>query len=143
MGYTHYWGNTKFTTEQWEALTRDAALIFKKCTIPIAAEMDKPKHPPHIGLECIVFNGIGDDGHETFMLHKDPDPNDFIFCKTARKDYDAVVVAILLLATVHNPDFNWTSDGDNDPVANFSEGRELLCASVTGTNGLTRHPESV
>ncbi len=64
---------------------------------------------PEFGDDVIMFNGVGDDSHETFDLHRkrklekwqskgDLGRN---FCKTAHKPYDRVVTACLCyLSTV-------------------------------------------
>ena len=49
---------------------------------------------------------------------------DFAFCKTARNPYDAVVVAILMVAEALLPGFEWSSDGDDEDDA-FNAGKEL------------------
>ena len=142
MGYTHYWNNTKFTTEQWSELAKDAAKLFKECKqngILLAAEYDRTKTPPHIGLESIVFNGVGDEGHETFVLEKTPDPNGFVFCKTLRKDYDTAVVALLIIATTHNPEFRWSSDGKSKDHA---DGLTIV-NKINGLNNTTGCVESI
>lgn len=55
----------------------------------------------------IWFNGIGEDGHETFVFEqshtissydrKNEQGQYFSFCKTARKPYDTAVVACLII----------------------------------------------
>ena len=64
-------------------------------------------------MNKIRFNGVGEDGHETFYLS--PDESGWGFCKTARKPYDIVVVAILSMLDEYLGDkFEWRSDGDNE-----------------------------
>ena len=117
MGYTHYWrkAGDSFTTEQWAKLTKATKRVIQAWELAldhrVAVEYDEPTKPPHISGECIRFNGIGPDGHETFMLLKEPDA--FEFCKTARKPYDDVVTAVLVLANHYAPQaLSITSDGD-------------------------------
>jgi len=153
MGYTHYWNNAEFTTKQWDALSKDATALFGHCKmegILLAEEYDKPNTPPHIGMECILFNGQGDEGHETFMLEKTP--NESNFCKTARKDYDVAVVALLHIAAYHNPKLIYTSDGEVDELADgvklgdniinrFKTGQVIdgVCDELPDLPGLTLH----
>ena len=109
MGYTHYWfSNVSFSDAQWASLCADARKIFKKAPCPIAYESDV-KTAPMISYETIRFNGRDDAGYETFMLHREANDE---FCKTAQKDYDPVVCAVLIAAHKHGPDvLRVTSDG--------------------------------
>ena len=98
MGYTHYWRQQRdFTDTEWQELTRLAKLItadgadviFRdEITVPPSDEFN-------IDGEEIRFNGLGEDGHETFLITKKKPEEDFQFCKTARKPYDKYVVAVL------------------------------------------------
>ena len=111
MGYTHYWRQLRdFTDTEWQELTRLAKLItadgvdviFRdEITIPPSDEFN-------IDGEEIRFNGLGDDGHETFLITKkkrakrqyeEQEAYDkkgaLEFCKTAQKPYDKYVVAVL------------------------------------------------
>jgi hypothetical protein len=51
---------------------------------------------------------------------------DFYFCKTARKPYDTVCVALMLLAEFCFSEFSWHSDGIAE---DFVEGRRFLADS--------------
>lgn len=62
---------------------------------------------------AIYLNGIGEESHETFVWENKV--IDFRFCKTARKEYDPAVCAILILAKKHygegveiSSDGNWS-----------------------------------
>ena len=114
MGYTHYWTKSrKFTDAEWLDIMKGAANILSTAInsygITLAYEYDKPIEKPLVSMELIRFNGVDDDGHETFYF--DIDPNDFEFCKTNRKDYDAPVAAILMYVKHRVPEFSWRSDG--------------------------------
>jgi len=87
-----------------------------------AAENGKPK-PPEVSDDQIRFNGLKDEGHETFTFHKKmPKPQPWIetkecfnFCKTAGKPYDLAVGLSLLAAHKHAPNtIKISSDGDWD-----------------------------
>ncbi|MCW4051197.1 MAG: hypothetical protein NWE89_15850 [Candidatus Bathyarchaeota archaeon] len=124
MGYTHYWSASRdFTDEEWKAIQTNARQILTHATdhygISVSEEYDI-NSTPIVNNREIRFNGFGDEGHETFLLmHRVPEPPDyrrgepdFNFCKTARKDYDMPVVAILIAARATAPDaFEWSSDG--------------------------------
>ena len=96
---------------------------------------------PTIDNEEISFNGIGDDGHETFCITRkkrdlyDYEKQDsiqdaymhdksgggvFNFCKTAHKPYDKYVVAVLCaIYRVQRDIMNISSDGN---TADWTEG---------------------
>jgi len=104
----------------------------------LALECDKIDKPPKITKTEIIFNGKGDDGHETFLFRRDDKPSEplmhpspenlkglscFNFCKTAQKPYDKYVVACCILAKViFDKDVRFSSDGD---IENLQEGKEL------------------
>ena len=125
MGYTHYWKKADpILTKNWEAFTLRVKYILKTAIedgYRLQLEFDDDK-PPLVGRFTVRFNGVGADGHETFMLNRHKE--DFAFCKTAEKPYDTVVVAILVVAEVYLPGFEWSSDGDDEDGA-FDAGREL------------------
>lgn len=113
MGYTHYWETVTFTDDQWNKLKPLVEAVFKLAkaeNILLAAEYDQPSDKPYINDHEIQFNGVGEEGYETFIVSKDA--TEFTFCKTARKDYDTPVVAILYLCHKVNPEFIFSSDGD-------------------------------
>jgi len=96
MGYTHYFGPMDLTENQFEkirmASVRVVELAVVDLGLSLAIERDDDG-PPELSKERIRFNGVGDGGHETFIL----EPRGNEFCKTARKPYDIVVIAILCL----------------------------------------------
>ena len=108
MGYTHYWRQLRdFTDTEWNELARLTRLITEGWPARnLTATLDPAEF--NIDNEEIRFNGIGEDGHETFILTKkkrakmdyeEQEAYDrqgaFEFCKTARKPYDKYVVAVL------------------------------------------------
>ena len=117
MGYTHYWRQQRdFTDTEWQELTRLAKLITADGQGILANAFSDKNSKPTIDNEEISFNGIGDDGHETFCITRkkrdlyDYEKQDsiqdaymhdksgggvFNFCKTAHKPYDKYVVAVL------------------------------------------------
>jgi len=120
MGYTHYWNNEKFTKKQWlEVIERGKKILSCATVIPLQFDYDDPK-PVELSKDCIRFNGVEEDGHETFLV--DPFKTDFEFCKTALKPYDTVVVAFLIMLNDVNPEFEWSSDGDDE---DHEQGRKL------------------
>ena len=116
MGYTHYW-TQEYEPEytQWLEIMEHFKHILLHTAVEethcIQYESDDSS-PVLITNDLIRFNGIGDEGHETFLLVKD-DVAGFNFCKTSHMPYDLFVVYVLIL--VHNlaPGcYIITSDGD-------------------------------
>lgn len=101
---------------------------------------EKSASTTFMGLICdnehLIFNGLDGDSHETFdfsrtkdtWLLRSPESPDFSFCKTARKPYDKVIVAILKLADHCFEGFSWSSDGGEDE---HKEGTILLVDALT------------
>jgi hypothetical protein len=130
MGYTHYWDSAQFKQESFERLgesTKSVITLAVAQGIMVDREYDDADTPPLIDSDKIVFNGRGEEGHETFRLEREV--SGFNFCKTAYKPYDAVVVAVLILAHYYNPDFYWSSDGDSgDFAAGLALAKEVVPA---------------
>jgi hypothetical protein len=111
MGYTHYWRNSAgFTDEQWNEAIARAKSILNFTNIPVQWECDT-EAPPELSHEMIRFNGVDDEGHETFLVTPRQSGE---FCKTARKPYDEIVVAMLTMLSEVNPEFTWSSDGNDE-----------------------------
>ena len=123
MGYTHYWRQDRgpATTEQWLAITNAFRTLLSHSPVPVQRE-DDDNGPPMITDQHIAFNGIGGAGHETMWMGKNA-PG-FNFCKTARKPYDLLVTALLILADHHAPGvWDITSDGE---VENWQPALDLV-----------------
>lgn len=85
---------------------------------------------PEVTKDHIWLNGDDkdDQGHETFGIKVDD--SEFNFCKTARKPYDVVVVAICIYLKSLGI-FDWSSDGD---VKDHKEGGDLLLKCLPSAN---------
>lgn len=125
MGYTHYFEQMKpAEPAAWQAICDDfrkmMATALLSQPLPIQREAEDAGQP-RVDDTYIIFNGIGNNGHETMVLQRYG--REFQFCKTARKPYDRVVTALLILADFHSPN-TWlvTSDGEPD---DWQEGLEL------------------
>lgn len=118
MGYTHYFPQkTQVDAKTWSAILEDTRTLLESDDDripPLAVEYDERDTKPKIGRSEIRFNGVGDDGHETFYLprvhrrrgYESPEYRyGFNFTKTARKPYDVAVCAVLLIAHHHAPKF--------------------------------------
>lgn len=104
MGYTHYW---KVKGELPLNAINDIKKIIPEYRDIIQFEEDDNSEPL-ISKELIHFNGIGEDGHETFCIQ----PNDEDFCKTNEKPYDMPVCISLLILKHHlKEDMGLSSDG--------------------------------
>ncbi len=124
MGYTHYWKAEKprpFTQEEWRDIktkfgalvahlpetTKTAGGFFADSPLAVIVQGDP---------EVIWFEGWGkrekeDLSHETFVLEKSP--GEFQCCKTARKPYDLLVCATLIMIHGNAPGvLDISSDGD-------------------------------
>lgn len=115
MGYTHYWDHSPIAAAKWEKFTKwFSALVMEDEIPPLTRDEDYPM-PPMIDKEHLLFNGVGEDGHETFYFDRNDRKKgtDFEFCKTAYKPYDIVVVACLAYLA-HFCGVNVRSDGGMD-----------------------------
>tara|TARA_R110000824_G_scaffold8858_1_gene40219 strand:+ start:742 stop:1197 length:456 start_codon:yes stop_codon:yes gene_type:complete len=142
MGYTHYFTQTKdFSDDQWSKIRAVANTLLRK-----AGHIDrstKYDQKLFITKDAVRFNGIGDEGHETFYLKKKLRPTEwesagncfekgeeYQFCKTAYKDYDKYVVAMLCMINYLAPDVcRIESDGDKEEWKDgLRLARNNLCA---------------
>lgn len=128
MGYTHYWTLARpITAEEVGALAEDIRKIIAASDVPIAVGQ--------LDSAAIHYNGVLDDGHETFYIKaeksgitNEPGMVGFAFCKTAAKPYDVVVVASLLaLKDRLKADVKVSSDGD---VADWQDGHRLASKAL-------------
>lgn len=135
MGYTHYWymkKDKKVSNKKWNKLTRDVKLLLDGSPILERAKQRYKALGYLYNDLTITDNEIRyDGGHETFILERKPIRNSwrhtypnkeeemvFNFCKTARKEYDGLVTATLLLAKHHLGDeIKIKSDGDEQEWA--------------------------
>lgn len=120
MGYTHYWYRTeKLDKEKFNKAAADCKKVTAWLKIPIQYECDNPESPV-FNNDLIRFNGVEDDGHETFYIdqifdgyRQERNGKLFHFCKTARKPYDTAVTACLIVLKHHfGDDIKISSDGN-------------------------------
>lgn len=121
MGYTHYWDQKKdFTKSQWSAILGDANGLLTQPLFQI------PLEDVTFSTEQIRFNGVEDDGHETFVVTRKKG-DEFNFCKTARKPYDLFVGLILARINHHAKGvLAISSDGDWDDWADIRRAYKSL-----------------
>lgn len=100
MGYTQYlFPRADFESKHWADIMAGTQRLVEICAkrgIVLRVEYDEPE-APSITKRKIVFNGLGEEGHETFVLLRRPEGRQF--CKTARKPYDVAVTAMLAYVT--------------------------------------------
>ena len=105
MGYTHYFQQIEeLPKDKWNSFIKEVKTTLDNGQTTIKFDYNSNK-PPQIDEEEVRFNGIGNNGHETFYLSRVQFPRYnridktkyFNFCKTARKPYDKYVVKVLIL----------------------------------------------
>ena len=116
MGYTHYFSHQKVSQKVWDRILVDCKELYR--CMPEHSESsgghysDQPLELgnasgegglPEFDKKCIHFNGIGAMHFEDFLLQRDGSDG-FGFCKTARKPYDLMVQACLLVYKHHSPE---------------------------------------
>lgn len=120
MGFTHYWKpgkkNTTVPTARIDAANQAIKIILSEHKDILANGSGDEGTQPEEEAGHLYYNGIGDEAHETMVVHTDPAGLPaFSFCKTARKEYDKVVVACLATLAYHWGDaIDISSDGDPD-----------------------------
>jgi hypothetical protein len=154
MGYTHYFTQLKSVSdEQWKTLVEASKKALWRCST-VNRKSDKKlricnclnfyliKDPDELEIistsplsrpdcEFIGFNGSRryKEDFEDFMFPQNAPLGEFNCCKTGRKPYDWLVVAVLILADNLCPGcYEITSDGnaeDWQPVLDWlNEGRD-------------------
>lgn len=147
MGYTHYYKiPSKMDEVRFKALVKDVKVILKsakKLKIELANGHGEEGTEPTASSNLIILNGVEDDCHETLYIAREDDESKgnglvFNFCKTARKPYDTIVVAILVALKKHFPESEISSDGGMEEFTNGSmpdqKGGLTLCIQLFGAN---------
>ena len=140
MGYSHYWTRSDFEISEadWKKITDDVRKIVAKSPATLTFEYDDAG-PPVVDMDFIRFNGVGNNGHETFLIERsvpedermpryESDDRKWSFCKTAMKPYDVTVTAILAyLDSVWPKLFKVSSDGD---ASDWAKGLHLAAEAL-------------
>lgn len=143
MGYTHYFQTKRdISVKHWNNIVLPGVRQILETAqgsdfkIPLVGSAGEPGTEPALEEELILFNGLDRDSHETMEIRRCE--LDFYFCKTARKPYDSVCVALaIFMQTCFTQEFSWHSDGDYDKEDCKLEGIRLLVATF-GTTELSR-----
>jgi hypothetical protein len=126
MGYTHYWYLDEHAVDLSQTavdrLTMLCDAFYRDGVIQLEEDDIRP---PTVCKNMVRFNGVGDDGHETFLWTPPCDGDAgrgwpffqagkvFGFCKTARKPYDVVVcVSLLVLKAEFGKKIVLSTDGE-------------------------------
>lgn len=134
MGLTHYWDRLpELEATVFESAVTDIKKVFDEFDIPLAGGDGEGK--PVLTKDEVCFNGAGEDSYETFSVRRvelaDPDGKVFNFCKTARKSYDVVVRAVLIIFSKHMGNaLIVASDDDNDDPGWIMA--RTICENVLG-----------
>ncbi len=111
MGYTNYWRQyNNFTDIEWYKIKEEYKYIKETCKDIIEDDTHEDNE--------IVFNGKGENGHETFVLNKNimtvkeyPEQDlSFNFCKTRMKPYDIAVWYLLCFINRICPEISISRD---------------------------------
>jgi len=122
MGYTHYWRQPETVdADKFAAFTKKVAMIIRVADdagIPLGDVMGQGS--PDLSATMVSFNGFAQFGNESFVLENG---EEFSFCKTGQRPYDAVVTAVLIcLKKEFGSAFQVSSDGS---WLDWTEGRNL------------------
>jgi hypothetical protein len=140
MGYTHYWHRPEeMNKDKFKKASQDCKSVtdfLRTKGTMIQFESDTPEPPVFDDTE-VRFNGVDDEGHETFCIQQtfegyrqvQDDGKLFEFCKTAFKQYDIAVTACLIVFKHHfGDDFRVSSDGNTE---DWLAGKDA-CQAVLG-----------
>ena len=128
MGYTHYWKITQpITAYEWADICKSAITYCTRSSVPVHIEtclyMPAPYDTQTLRIRSqIKIEGIGEAGYETFLLYPYEYVGEFACCKTGKRPYDEIIVAVLNRAAERCPEkFFWKSDGNwNDHEAGLT-----------------------
>ena len=109
MGYTNYWEcETDFTDDEWSAVCEEARYIKDIAGAGYGENMFRALDSVDILENEICYNGVADNGCETFYLTKKA--TDFSFCKTREMPYDIYVWHLLTFCQMIKKDFHARRD---------------------------------
>ena len=124
MGYTHYWETTEqLVTIPFAAFVDDVVKLADLSVVKLAGWNGERGTQPEFASDEFTLNGCGDLSHETFGIAAHN--TGFQFCKTARKPYDEIVTAALILFAARFGDqVTVSSDGTAE---DWQAGLSLAC----------------
>ena len=107
MGFTRYWEFKSLDSEKFKDFSKLCDLLIDTMDIPVESVT--------INDTQVRFNGVDEDGHETFNFSLNKP--DFNFCKTNVKPYDELVCGCLYIANLlfgSDVKINHDSEPDED-----------------------------
>lgn len=112
MGFTRYWEFKSLDTEKFKDFSKMCDVLIDSMGIPVEYVT--------INETVVIFNGVDEDGHETFNFSLNK-PG-FNFCKTNLKPYDELVCGCLYIAKLFFADDirinqGWDSSDDEHIVS--------------------------
>lgn len=126
MGYTHNWEHDEIPKSIWNKKVMPVAnaliAMAEHEGIHLVYDFDEPDRRPEVTDSHIRFNGGNGQYCETFALTRHNNDK-YQFCKTNRRPYDQVVVAILRFVELSTSKFEFA--GDSDP-ADLQDGEDML-----------------
>lgn len=142
MGYTHYIYRSKsLDKSKFSLAAEDCKKLItaaEKHHVYVAYEFNQTDKLPECNENMIRFNGLRDEGHETFYVEREYQAEKweeekrgkyFSFCKTAEKPYDLLVCACLIvLKHYFGNKIIVHSDGGNEDWKNA----RVLCQETLG-----------
>lgn len=142
MGYTHYWYRPeKISPNKFNAIAEDFKKVLPTLKNLLNEDMSEFDYL-RVNNNEIVFNGVGENRHETMYFPRyDTRPNfspkkktlKFDFCKTERKPYDIAVCTLLIIAKHHLKNmFIVRSDGEIENDYNTWKNAMKLCQKFLG-----------
>lgn len=141
MGYTHYWTQTRdLTQEEFGDFIGAARRIINTASgkptdtagesypgVPVQICGPLGEGDPTLSKDELALNGNGPNlDHESFVINRTINADAWNFCKTARKPYDVVVTA-LLIVLANDYGFEVSSDGD---VPDWEAGEKLVAEAL-------------
>lgn len=137
MGYSHYWRkDVAIPRRQFHAIVSDFKKILptlRSRGVRLRLDFDNSS-PIELDDERVQFNGVGENGHETFIFERvyvthDPYERNRRgkksgFVKTAQKPYDLAVTSFLIIAKHHLGSSIIVSGDGTDP--DWAEAKELV-----------------
>ena len=125
MGYTHFWKGTRFPIHEkdMDDALQDMSKLGADPDVQSILAGCRGEGEPIFTQEHVAFNGKSDDSHEPFIIDSGWRGR-FNFTKTARKPYDTVVVACLIILKHYlGRSVEVSSDGARD---DWQEGLKLV-----------------
>ena len=117
MGYTRYWkkkDSKEFGKNTLDKIQEIIKLGEEELKIKIRNGIGEEE--PILKPDTIAINGAVEDNEDYESFYLTANDESFNFCKTARKKYDAIINAILMILEDEDYIYDVSSDGFNDEI---------------------------